>query len=238
MTRTPRHAGGLVALALTLGCLGSALAQGAGAKDAGKARPIIAVLYFDADASYTDLVAFRKGLAELVITDLVQAERWRVVERARMEEVLAELKLQESKSFDQATARQVGKMLLARYQVMGSLLKTKQGVMIQAKLIDVEKNEAIKSVRVVASDDDIFEAEQRLVTQLQARIAEAEAEQPPAEAPKKTGKLRYDTAVKYAQALDAKDRKDKKTAVTKLTEVVKENPDFILAKLDLATLTQ
>ena len=233
-SRTSSHHLGLLIALLALAGAGPALAQ-----DGGKAsRPTVAVLYFEADDSYKDLVAFRKGLAELLITDLVQAERWRVVERARMEEVLAEMKLQESKSFDQATARQVGKMLLAKYQVMGSLLRSKQTLMIQAKLIDVEKNQIIKTVRVTATDDDVFEAEQRLVSQLQARLAETEAEQPPAEPAKKTYKLKYETAVKYAQALDAKDKKDTKAAVTKLNEVVKENPDFILARLDLANLTR
>jgi hypothetical protein len=49
--------------------------------------------------------------------------------------------------------------------------------------------------------------------------------------------LPFATAVKYSRALDAKDKKDKATATRLLQEVVTERPEFALAKLDLASLT-
>jgi predicted Zn-dependent protease len=44
------------------------------------------------------------------------------------------------------------------------------------------------------------------------------------------------TLQKYGQALDAIDKKDKAAAKAKLQEVVKEQPDFVLASLDLDKL--
>ena len=44
--------------------------------------------------------------------------------------------------------------------------------------------------------------------------------------------------MKFAQALDALDKKDKVTARTKLEEVVKEQPDFVLASIDLDKLVK
>jgi hypothetical protein len=45
-------------------------------------------------------------------------------------------------------------------------------------------------------------------------------------------------ALRYSKALDAKDRGDKATAKKELAEVVKEQPDFRLAKLDIDKLIQ
>ena len=42
--------------------------------------------------------------------------------------------------------------------------------------------------------------------------------------------------MKYSQALDAIDKKDKKTAKEKLDQVVKAQPDFLLATLELDRL--
>jgi hypothetical protein len=89
----------------------------------------------------------------------------------------------------------------------------------------------------MAKLEDIFEAEQKLAATIQAQVAEAAKLAPPSP-PKGATKLRFDTAVKYSKALDAKDKKDKGQAVKLLNEVVKDQPDFKLAQLDLLNLTK
>jgi predicted Zn-dependent protease len=42
--------------------------------------------------------------------------------------------------------------------------------------------------------------------------------------------------VQYSQALDALDKKDKAGAKKQLQQLVKEQPDFVLASLDLEAL--
>lgn len=201
-------------------------------------KPIVAVLYFDVPEKNDDLAAFKKGLAEMLITDLVQGGQATIVERARLEEVLAELQLGASGKVDPATAQKIGKLLGAKYQVMGSILPVGKLINIETKIIKVSTGEAVKTVRERISLEDIFEGEQKLAGSLQSLLAEAEKLAPP-EPPKKSGaKLKYDTAVKYSKALDAKDKKDKPTAVKLLSDVVKEQPDFKLAQLDLLNLTK
>lgn len=199
-------------------------------------KPVVAVLYFDVPEKSDDLAAFRKGLAEMLITDLVQGAQLTVVERARLEEVLAELNLHGSGKVDPATAQKVGKLLGAAYQVMGSIVPLGPRLTFEVKVIRVDTGQVIKATRELAKPDDVFEAEQKLAATIQVLVAEAEKLAPPPP-PKGATKLRFDTAVKYSKALDAKDKKDKTQAVKLLNDVVKEQPDFKLAQLDLLNLT-
>ncbi|MEW5740428.1 MAG: CsgG/HfaB family protein [Myxococcota bacterium] len=201
-------------------------------------KPIVAVLYFDVPEKNEDLAAFKKGLAEMLITDLVQGDQLTVVERARLEEVLGELNLQSSGKVDPATAQRVGKLLGAAYQVMGSIVPLgPQRLTFEVKVLHVETGKVIKTTRELAKPEDVFEAEQKLAASIQVLVAEAEKLAPPSP-PKGATRLRFDTAVKYSKALDAKDKRDKDKAVKLLNEVVKEQPDFKLAQLDLLNLTK
>src|SRR5882724_7355772 len=85
------------------------------------ARPVISVLYFDNKSTNADLDVMRKGLADMIVTDLVAWDGVTVVERDRLEAVLAELKLQSSKKLDAATAVKVGKLIGAQYYLTGAM---------------------------------------------------------------------------------------------------------------------
>src|SRR5215475_12839350 len=81
--------------------------------------PTVAVLYFDYEGKDADLALLRKGLAQMLISDLLGTPAIRVVERDRLQEVIAELKLQATNKIDQNTAVKAGKLLGARYLVLG-----------------------------------------------------------------------------------------------------------------------
>ena len=62
---------------------------------------------------------------------------------------------------------------------------------------------------------------------------------PPSKKPPPPPKqLRTSTALRYSKALHAIDRGDKKAAREELAQVVKEQPDFKLASLDMDKLIQ
>lgn len=212
----------------------SALAQA----DGGAARPVVAVLYFDVDDKLGELTMFRKGLAEMLITDLVGAGNIDIVERARIEDAMKELKLQGTKNFDQKTAVQVGGMVGAHYQVAGTILRpSKDALLLEAKVFRLSDLKVVVAARAKVTSDDILEGEQALVNKLIAGLSDT-AKLTLSAPQKKAVKLKLDTAVKYGQALSAKDEKDKEKAKTLLNQVVAEQPDFILARLDLAALAK
>ncbi|MDP3236910.1 MAG: CsgG/HfaB family protein [Myxococcales bacterium] len=218
---------------------GLALATSVAAQpDAGVGKPVIAVLYFDVDDKLGDLTMFRKGLAEMLITDLVSAGGIDVVERARIEDAMKELKLQSTKNFDQKTAVQVGGMVGAHYQVAGTILRpSKNTLLLESKIYRLLDMKVVVTARAKITSDDIFEGEQQLVAKLVAGLADT-AKLALAVPAKKPVKLKLDTAAKYGESLEARDAKDPAKAKTLLDQVVKEQPDFILARLDLAALAK
>ncbi len=206
--------------------------------DGGVERPVVSVLYFDVDDKLGDLTMFRKGLAEMLITDLAPSGNITVVERARLEDVMGELKLQSTKNFDQKTIVQIGNMIGAHYQIAGTILKpSKDSLLIEAKVISLLTTKVVVTARARITNDDILDGEQVLVAKLIAGLADGTKLKLEAPA-KKAVKLKLDTAVKYGQALAAKDQKDPEKAKVLLNQVVTEQPDFILARMDLAALAK
>src|ERR1044071_4604383 len=67
-------------------------------------KPPVAVLYFDYSGKDDQLGLLRKGLAQMMISDLSAVDAIQLVERDRLEEILAELKLGQSHKIDPASA--------------------------------------------------------------------------------------------------------------------------------------
>lgn len=213
------------------------------------AEPVrVSVLYFDINSNEKSLDVLSKGFAELMITDLVQSTDFAVVERARLEQVLAELKLGETRFADPKTAARIGKLVGAQFMVIGSIVErvsfTKgAGVnphMMNVRVLDIEKSQYVgeAGIKIMIDPDDVFAAEEKAVAEVAKLLVKAGAGKQANDPPKKAHKLPMETAAKYARALDAKDKKDKTQAVKLLNEVVKDQPDFKLAQLDLLNLTK
>src|SRR5688572_16677519 len=81
------------ALVLVAGLLGVIISGPPATAIAAGARPTVAILYFDYGGKNEELGALRKGLAQMMITDLADVQAVTVVERARLNEILDELKL-------------------------------------------------------------------------------------------------------------------------------------------------
>jgi TolB-like protein len=217
-----------------------------------KAPPTVAVLYFEYTGKSADLEQLRKGWARMLISDLSANPAFQVVERDRLEEVLAELKLGQSKTVDAATAARVGKLLGARYLVMGGYFDLKGALRVDARIVEVETSKVLKSLGAQRKPDEFLELEQKLAADLAealATIASAAPAPPPAvkpappprpakARPAPPKRLKAALAAQYGRALDAKDRGNKKLARAELKKVVQAQPDFELAAADLADLAK
>jgi TolB-like protein len=187
----------------------------------------------------------------MLISDLSALDGVRLVERDRLEEILAELKLGQSGKIDPATAAKVGKLLGARYMVLGGYFDLLNTFRADARLVEVETGKVLQSTGASGTPQDFIGVEQKLsegiakIISAKATAAVIATPDPAAvatkDAPKKVAppkQLKVKTALRYSKALDAKDRGDKATAKKELAEVVKEQPDFRLAKLDIDKLIQ
>ena len=204
--------------------------------DAG-VRPRLAVVYFEASTTDADLTAFTKGLAALLISDFTANPGLKVLERERLEDALKEVDLGQTKYADKGSFAKLGKVLGVEYLVLGNLVCLgKSQCRITSRVIGLPLFDDVGSATVTLDPNDVFAAEERLVSELTKKLV-ALGSIPPAEpAEKHTHKLPLSTGVKYARALDAKDRRDQKAQKKLLTEVINDQPDFKLAQLDLLSL--
>lgn len=133
--------------------------------------PTVAVLYFDYDGKDPDLAMLKKGLAQMVISDLSGVQQVRIVERDRLQALIAELKLQRTSRFDKKTAARLGRLLGARFLVLGAYFQMMGTLRIDARVVAVESGEIIKSVGVNGKQDDFIGLEQKLTAGLAAILS-------------------------------------------------------------------
>ncbi|MGC4115345.1 MAG: CsgG/HfaB family protein [Myxococcales bacterium] len=189
----------------------------------------VAVLYFDNQTNEAEYDVLRKGLADIVATDLGNIPPIQIVERERLEAILQEQKLQRSKAFDPKTAVKVGKIVGASHVVMGSLTALKPVVVLNIRLSEVATGKQLVNERVSGKPDDLFALEQELIQKF-AKALQAKLE---GEAPA-TAHTSVSGLLSYSQGLDLVDQGDLKAAQSKLAEVVRTAPDFERAKATYA----
>jgi TolB-like protein len=211
---------------------------GAAVASAGE-PPTVAVLYFEYTGKNQELEVLRKGLAQMLISDLSGSDAIRVVERDRLEDILAELKLQGTTKIDPQSAARMGKLLGARYLVLGGYFDLQGALRVDARIVDVETGRVFKSFGDNGKPGDFLAVEQKMAADLgQWFGANLPAPSTPAKKPrpKPPAALKTKTAVKYAEALAMLDSGDKEKAKKTLATVLKDQPDFALASLDLDRL--
>lgn len=128
--------------------------------------PTLAVLYFDYDGKDAELALLRKGPAQMLISDLLGNESIRVVECERLQEVLAELKLQSTNKIDQTTAVKAGKLMGARYLVLGAYFDVMRQFRADARVVEVKTGRVLHSVGATGKPEDFLSLEQKLAGDL------------------------------------------------------------------------
>jgi TolB-like protein len=104
---------------------------------AAHAARTIAIVYFDNDTGKPELDPLRKGLADMLITDLSNVATLQIVERDRLNQVLGELKLSRSAFVDPASAQKLGKGLAAEFLMAGSYIVAGDDLRVDVRVIEV-----------------------------------------------------------------------------------------------------
>ncbi len=119
------------------------------------------------------------SLSDALLGKLGRARQVRVVEREFLEAILGELKLQSSALVDPATAVKAGRLLGARMFVVGSVARIDEGVVVRARLLNVERGEVIgEQIEVVGAPNRLLalqnEVAKEVVKQLSIQLALAD----------------------------------------------------------------
>lgn len=192
---------------------------------AAPARPVVMVTYFDNQSGRPEYDVLKKGFADMLVTDLVAADAVDVVERERLEAVLAELKLQRSKAFDPATVQKMGKLVGATHAVAGAFLEAKDTLRVEVRVIELATGLAKASAKVDGPRDDLFVLQEKLATLLLDAMAVKLGTAPPVRSARDV-----DTLLSYSRAVDAADQGDLAAASARIAEVLQRAPTFELGQ--------
>lgn len=145
----------MIALALAVGLM---VPVAATAQDN---RPGIGIMPFDNGGSYgqdaEDFEALEVGLQQMLIGDLAGNSGWRLVERGRLQELLSEQDLGASGRVDANTAARIGKLIGARYMILGGFIDFYGDFRLDARVVDVETGEIIKTDRARDQRENLFD---------------------------------------------------------------------------------
>ncbi len=130
----------------------------------------LAVMNLDNRSSSAEWQWLSKGLADMIITDLSASERLMIVERERLNEIVAELQLIKTGMVDSSIANQVGRVAKVDWVLFGSFLKEGDQLKIEAHILDLKTQELLRVEWVEGPAEKASHLEKRLVLQLLERL--------------------------------------------------------------------
>ena len=195
----------------------------------------LAVLSFEDLTRDANLAPLSRGLSEMMTTDLALSEDLQLVERAQLEKVLGELKLQRTAAFDPATAAKVGKGLGAAFVAVGSYQLAEKQLRIDVRVVDVSKGTVFVSGSQTGDAAQVFALESQLATLVMEKLGAKLT----ALASKRLGvggSTKLDAVLSWSKAVTAQDAGDVATARAALNAAVAADPAFAKAKARLDAL--
>ncbi len=196
----------------------------------------IAVIYFDSPDDNTDLTRLRKGLADMLISDMSKIKMLNVVERSRLEEILKEQRLNNSTEFDPHTATRLGKLLGVEYILTGSFFEIMGKLRIDARIIQVETGKIVKSEGVDGDTPQFFDLEKQLLEKI---VIGLQVDLPASVVARadQTTSISYEASLRYSEGLELMDKGRHEEALAVFNRVLASYPDFLPAKEVIQQLT-
>ena len=192
-----------------------------------KSKPNVAVVYFDNNSGDSKMDQLSKGFADMLITDLSSSKQVTVVEREKLQTLIEEAKLQQTKFFDSKTAIKIGKGLGASHVVAGAFITASPKMRVDVRLIEISTSRVVLSAQVQGQSDDIFKLEQELVAKFlkKLNLSFYSDDLPPTKVPN------LKTLVSYSVGLGLADSGQNAQAAAQLKKVVRMAPAFGLARI-------
>ncbi|MBI4180158.1 hypothetical protein HY522_12125 [bacterium] len=127
---------------------------------------VLSVLYFDNNTDIQELDWMKKGLADMLITDLAATNKIQVVQREKLEQILKEQRLGQSGLVDEVTASKIGVLVGANRVLTGSFLRLNEVLRINTTLYDVESGKSLGAASVEGLSGNILILEKQLALKL------------------------------------------------------------------------
>ncbi|MGH7531509.1 MAG: CsgG/HfaB family protein [Gemmatimonadales bacterium] len=204
-----------------------------GAQQRGDTRPGIAVLPFSNGGSYgqsqEDFEALERGIAGMMISELSANPAARVVEREAVQQLLAEQNLGAEGRIDPQTAARVGKLVGARYVVLGTFIDFYGDFRVDVRLVNTETSEIIKTESERMQRDHLFDIIRSVAVRLM-KDANLPALQRQASEQRQSRQVPTEALTYYSRALLYQDRGQKERAVEMFNRALAIFPDYTEAQ--------
>ena len=204
-------------------------AGGLGAQARGDTRPAIAVMPFDNGGSYgqgkEDFDALQRGIAGMLISELALNPSARVVEREQIQKLIEEQNLGASGRVDPQTAAKLGKLVGARYVVLGTFIDFYGDFRVDVRLVNVETSEIVKVESDRAQRDHLYDIIKTVATQLM-KDANLPGLAKPASDQRMSRQVPTEALTFYSRALLYQDRGQRDKAVEMYQRAIAVFPEY------------
>ncbi|MBI4421606.1 MAG: hypothetical protein HY560_12345 [Gemmatimonadetes bacterium] len=229
--------GWLVTLALAAGV---ALPQVVPAQ-AQDTRPGIAVFPFDPGASIgpnkEDIDALGVGLQQMLTTEFAANPGLRVVDRSQIRQLLAEQDLGATGRVDANTAAKVGKVVGARYVILGGFNDIYGDFRLDVRIVNVETSEIVKSEKITGKKEQLYSLVTNIAGQVTRGVNLPALTRQAMEMREKRN-VPTEAVTYYSRALLYADRGNKERAAELFNRAIQVFPDYAEAKQGLQQLSQ
>jgi TolB-like protein len=208
----------------------------------------LAVLYFDNNsiADKEKMEPLGKGMASMLITELTKVKAFRVVERERLNDVLAELKLSQTGVIEQSTAQKIGKLLGAQTLLLGSFMNSFGAkIRVDLRIVETETGLTLKAEEVTGDLDDLFDIVRDLAVKVTDKFEVKLSSDEKNELEQNKKGVNVESSLLYSQAVNLEDAarenyktgdKNKaidtyKSAIELYNKALKINPNLTDAKI-------
>lgn len=131
------------------------------AQDEAPEKRVVAVVRYDNNTGDEQYEHLGRALSSMMISDLsVLDEKIQLVERERLEELLAELDLQQSAYVDPNSAQSLGMIVGAQYVVAGAFVTAEPIMRLDTRIARVETSEIVTTAEVTGERDALFDLQQ------------------------------------------------------------------------------
>lgn len=217
---------------LGLGVVGALLLALCGRAQAEAKQLRVAVMDFTAASTTGEFEALGVGLQSMITTDLAELPAFSLIERARLKDLQAELKLAQSDAIDKTTAAKLGGLAGATHLLVGSFTVVAGKMRLDARLFVVATGEVILTEKSEGMQIAFFDLEKQLVKKIVDTVGVKLAKAQKAELAKpETQSL--DAFAKFSQGIVFADQKNGPQAIASMQAAVAADGSFALAATKL-----
>jgi len=197
-------------------------------------RPGIAVFPFANGGSYgqskEDFDALERGIAGMMISELAQNPAARVVEREQVQRLLDEQNLGAQGRVDPQTAAKVGKLVGARYVILGNFIDFYGDFRVDIRLVNTETSEIVKTESDRQQREHLFDIIRNVAAKLMKDVNLPALQRAASNEQRMNRQVPTEALTYYSRALLYQDRGQKDKAIEMFNRAIAIFPEYAEAQ--------